>query len=87
MRDARPFGIAMRDEASEGFAHGVADVEAAARAAVMPFRPPPRVPLQLVARIESAARDQALRQAESHRRAVRPLPRKGQILLGFAGRW
>jgi hypothetical protein len=41
----------------------------------VPFSPPADVPAHLVGRIESAALDKAVGEAERHRRVVGPLPR------------
>src|SRR4051812_7522184 len=64
-----------RQEPDERGANGAADVEARAGAAEMPLAPPADVALELVDRVEAAPLDQALREAERHRRVVRPLTR------------
>ena len=51
-----------------------ADIEASAGAAVMAFAIPSNVSLQLIDGIEPLAFDQALREAQSHRGVVGPLP-------------
>jgi hypothetical protein len=52
-------GVAPVLVVTEGAAHGVADVEAAARAAQVPLLPPPDVAVHLVGSVEALALDEA----------------------------
>jgi hypothetical protein len=61
-------------EALERLLYRVADVKAPPGAAEMAVPPPVHVALELIDGIEPPALDQALREAESHRRVVGPLP-------------
>ena len=61
-------------ERGERLKDGSADVEALAGAAVMSFTLPAQVSRQLVDGVESLGLEQALREAEGHRRVVCPLP-------------
>ena len=59
-------------ETVQGRANRVADIEAVARAAQVPQPILADVTLQLIHRVEAAALDETLGEAEGHRRVVRP---------------
>jgi hypothetical protein len=64
---------AVVEERGQRGAGGVADVEAPAGAAQVAMLPPPAVGVELVGRVEPAADDQAVGQAQGHRGVVGPL--------------
>ena len=66
------YGSRVRSKTVQGRANRVADIEAVARAAQVPQPILADVTLQLIHRVEAAALDETLGEAEGHRRVVRP---------------